>query len=130
MSDSELAAPTGYAIDDFRRALIAAGLTAEASGIATGICAEYAQSAYQQGHNRGYNQGFAAGRRVPATVEEFAFNELVRHRCGHIRQGYTLDEIVQRLLSNEYSAEMIMQHLLLLVAELLHKETNNKGVSE
>jgi hypothetical protein len=59
-----------------------------------------------------------------------SFDELIKQRCGHIRQVYTLDEIVQKLLSNEYSAEMIMQHLLLMVADLLHEARDNQGISE
>lgn len=43
-------------------------------------------------------------------------NHLIKHRTGHIREPYTLLEIVRKIESNDYGAEMMLQHLLLWVA--------------
>jgi hypothetical protein len=41
---------------------------------------------------------------------------LAAERCGHIREPYTLDEILDMIHSNEYNAELVIQHLLLAMA--------------
>lgn len=40
--------------------------------------------------------------------------------CSHIRRPFTLEEIVQKIESGDYNAEMLLQHLLVWV----HKETD------
>jgi hypothetical protein len=38
-------------------------------------------------------------------------------KAGHIEQPYSLDEILGKIESDDYSAEMMMQHLLLHLAK-------------
>ncbi len=38
-------------------------------------------------------------------------------KAGHIEQPYSLDEILDKIESDDYSAEMMMQHLLLHLAK-------------
>jgi hypothetical protein len=45
-----------------------------------------------------------------------AMNARIDRIAGHIRQPYTLAQIVRQIESNEYSAEMMLQHLLRWVA--------------
>ena len=43
-------------------------------------------------------------------------NTRIDRIAGHIRQPYTLAQIVRQIESNEYNAEMLLQHLLRWVA--------------
>ena len=47
--------------------------------------------------------------------------EITREICGHIRQPMDVREIAKELASGEYSAEFIMQHLLLYVDLIANK---------
>ena len=39
-------------------------------------------------------------------------------KAGHIEQPYSLNEILGKIESNDYSAEMMLQHLLLHLVNL------------
>ncbi len=50
-------------------------------------------------------------------------NRLIRvslNKAGHIEKPYSLDEILDKIESDDYSAEMMLQHLLLHLAEKKH----------
>lgn len=55
------------------------------------------------------------------------FNTLVDSMAGHIKKPYTLDEMIDILESGEYNAEMILQHLLLFVANKTKDKKNAKN---
>ena len=40
----------------------------------------------------------------------------VLRNAGHIKQPYTLDEILDQIESDNYSADLMLQHLLLYIA--------------
>jgi hypothetical protein len=52
--------PKKWPIDNFRRSLMAEGLSWEAAAIATGMAASYAQDSYCAGYEKGYNDGYTA----------------------------------------------------------------------
>ena len=46
-----------------------------------------------------------------------ALGEVTRKVAGHIEKPYSAEEIAAMIESGDYSAELVMQHLLLLIAE-------------
>jgi hypothetical protein len=56
-------------------------------------------------------------------------NRLMRvalSKAGHIKQPYSLNEILGKIESNDYSAEMMMQHLLL---HLVKQESSHQWMT-
>ncbi len=52
--------------------------------------------------------------KLPAKTR-MKLDQIAREHCGHIRKPYKLTEIIDQVESNEYSAELMLQHLLLWV---------------
>ena len=51
----------------------------------------------------------------PTHSDYAALNEIVVWNCCHISQPYTLREICNEIDTGDYSAELMLQHLLLWV---------------
>lgn len=51
-----------------------------------------------------------------------SINSLVQSHCSHIKHPFTLEEICQQIQSGEYNAELLLQHLLLFMKELVGVE--------
>lgn len=45
-----------------------------------------------------------------------ALEQLVSDICSHIREPMTIDDLVEYIASNDYSAELALQHALLLLS--------------
>ena len=70
-----------------------------------------------------------------ALFEEIDFlDKLIEERCGNISKPFTLKEICQQIESNDYSAEMLLQHLLLWVSarctDLMELEKEHTDLKE
>lgn len=50
--------------------------------------------------------------------DNIALKQLVSALCSHIQDPMTLDELIKYVKSNDYSAEMALQHALLLLASV------------
>ena len=53
--------------------------------------------------------------------------ELIQEICGHIKNPHTLDEVMEKIRRADYSAEQMLQHLLLIVREYDRMLKNRKG---
>ena len=50
-------------------------------------------------------------------MKDNALNSLVSFYRSHIQRPFTLEEIVQKIESGTYNAELLLQHLLVWVGE-------------
>ena len=53
--------------------------------------------------------------------------ELAGSVAGHIREPHTLSEILRQIESNDYSAELLLQHLLRWVADNIQPGVAARG---
>jgi len=60
-------------------------------------------------------------------MSKLAMSARIACIAGHIRQPYTLAQIVRQIESNEYNAEMLLQHLLRWVAANVPAQNRQGG---
>jgi hypothetical protein len=63
---------------------------------------------------------FSRTFRFPKKRSNKTMSRLLRvalSKAGHIEQPYSIDEILDKIELNEYSAELMLQHLLLYISK-------------